>query len=185
LCKTIKGWTLGADIEARNATHQIKKLNFEQLRILRDRLHLENEIPDSLLDEDDPPYYRPPEDSIEYQYMVQRRRALDGPIPQRVVRDRRPLAQPATTVFSEFDSGSGTQSVSTTMAFTRLLRNIARDDNMGQRVVPIVPDEARTFGMDSLFREQKIYAAHGQKYEPVDQGLLLTYTAADGRARGF
>jgi pyruvate dehydrogenase E1 component len=108
--------------------------------------------------------------------MMERRRALDGPIPQRVVRNRRPLAQPATTVFSEFDSGSGTQSVSTTMAFTRLLRNICRDDSMGHRVVPIVPDEARTFGMDSLFREQMIYAAHGQKYDPVDQGLLLTYT---------
>lgn len=176
LCKTIKGWTLGADIEARNATHQIKKLNLEQLRVLRDRLHLENDIPDSLLDEDDPPYYRPSEDSIEYQYMMERRRALDGPIPQRVVRNRRPLALPAAKSFEEFNSGSGAQSVSTTMAFTRLLRNIARDETMGQRVVPIVPDEARTFGMDSLFREQKIYAAHGQKYEPVDQGLLLTYT---------
>ncbi len=176
LCKTIKGWTLGSDIEARNATHQIKKLNLEQLRVLRNRLHLENDIPDSMLDEDDPPYFRPAEDSIEYQYMMERRRALDGFLPKRLVRNRRPLVQPNSKAFEEFDSGSGSQSVSTTMAFTRLLRNVARDDNMGHRVVPIVPDEARTFGMDSLFRELMIYAAHGQKYAPVDQGLLLTYT---------
>lgn len=176
LCKTIKGWTLGSEIEARNATHQIKKMTQEQLRTLRNRLHLEDEIPDSLIDEDDPPYYRPPEDSIEYQYMIERRRALGGFIPSRIVRNRRPLVLPTKDAFTEFDAGSGTQAVSTTMAFTRLVRNMARDENMGQRVVPIVPDEARTFGMDSLFREQKIYAAHGQKYDPVDQGLLLSYT---------
>ncbi len=175
LCKTIKGWTLGADIEARNATHQIKKMNLEQLRILRDRLHLHDEIPDSALDEDDPPYYRPPEDSIEYQYMMERRRALGGFLPRRVVRDRRPLTLPAKEAFDEFDAGSGNQAVSTTMAFTRLVRNLARDKEMGHRIVPIVPDEARTFGMDSLFREQMIYAAHGQKYEPVDQKHLLSY----------
>ena len=176
LCKTIKGWTLGSEIEARNATHQIKKMSQEQLRVLRSRLHLEDEIPDALLNEDDPPYYRPSEDSIEYQYMMERRRALDGFLPSRIVRNRRPIVLPPADPFKEFDAGSGTQSVSTTMAFTRLIRNLSRDDNMGQRVVPIVPDEARTFGMDSLFREQKIYAAHGQKYDPVDQGLLLSYT---------
>jgi pyruvate dehydrogenase E1 component len=176
LCKTIKGWTLGPDIEARNATHQIKQMTQEQLRTLRDRLHLQDEIPDSQLSEDNPPYYRPPEDSIEYQYMMERRRALGGSIPSRIVRNRRPLALPAKTTFDEFDAGSGSQEVSTTMAFTRLIRNLARDENMGSRIVPIVPDEARTFGMDSLFREQMIYAAHGQKYEPVDQKWLLSYT---------
>ena len=175
LCKTIKGWTLGPQVEARNATHQIKKLNLQQLRAMRDRLHLQDEIPDSAFDGDEPPYFRPAPDSIEYQYMMERRRALGGSLPKRVVRQRRPLELPSPDAFAEFDDGSGDQAVSTTMAFTRLLRNLARDDNFGARVVPIVPDEARTFGMDSLFREQKIYASQGQKYEPVDHDLLLSY----------
>ena len=175
LCKTIKGWTLGPQVEARNATHQIKKLNLQQLRAMRDRLHLQDEIPDSAFDGDEPPYFRPAPDSIEYQYMMERRRALGGSLPKRVVRQRRPLEMPSPDAFAEFDDGSGDQAVSTTMAFTRLLRNLARDDNFGARVVPIVPDEARTFGMDSLFREQKIYASQGQKYEPVDHDLLLSY----------
>lgn len=175
LCKTIKGWTLGPQVEARNATHQIKKLNLQQLRLMRDRLHLQNEIPDSAFDGDEPPYFRPAPDSVEYQYMMERRRALGGSVPKRVVRTRRPLVLPAADAFAEFDAGSGDQAVSSTMAFTRLLRNLARDDNFGSRVVPIIPDEARTFGMDSLFREQKIYASQGQKYEPVDHDLLLSY----------
>ncbi len=182
LCKTIKGWTLGSDIEGRNATHQIKKMNAEQLRRLRERLHLENEIPDEAIEAEDPPYYRPPEDSVEYQYMQERRRALGGYLPRRITRTRRPLSLPSAEVFTEFDAGSGEQAVSTTMGFTRLLRNLLRDEKFGDRVVPIVPDEARTFGMDSLFRDHKIYAAHGQKYEPVDHDLLLSYTeSAKGR----
>jgi len=182
LCKTIKGWTLGSDIEGRNATHQIKKMNAAQLRRLRERLHLENEIPDEAIEAEDPPYYRPPEDSVEYQYLQERRRALGGYLPRRTTRTRRPLTLPSADAFTEFDAGSGEQAVSTTMGFTRLLRNLLRDDNFGDRVVPIVPDEARTFGMDSLFREHKIYAAHGQKYEPVDHDLLLSYTeSAKGR----
>jgi len=176
LCKTIKGWTLGSDIEGRNATHQIKKMNAEQLRRLRERLHLENEIPDEAIEAEDPPYYRPPEDSVEYQYLQERRRALGGYLPRRITRTRRPLILPSADVFTEFDAGSGEQAVSTTMGFTRLLRNLLRDEKFGDRVVPIVPDEARTFGMDSLFRDHKIYAAHGQKYEPVDHDLLLSYT---------
>ncbi len=175
LAKTIKGWTLGTEIEGRNATHQIKKMTAQQLRVLRDRLNLHEEIPDSALEGEDAPYYRPPPDSVEYQYLMERRRALDGPIPRRVVRNRRPLELPAESAYTEVLSGSGTQSVSTTMAFTRLLRNLARDDHAGQRIVPIIPDEARTFGMDALFREMKIYAAHGQQYEPVDHDLLLSY----------
>ena len=176
LCKTVKGWTLGSGVEGRNATHQIKKLTKDQLLEMRERLHLEDEIPESALDGDEPPYFRPAEDSVEYQYMMERRRALDGSIPKRTVRNRKPLSLPADTAFAEFDAGSGNQAVSTTMAFTRLLRNLCRDENFGQRVVPIVPDEARTFGMDSLFREQRIYASQGQKYEPVDHDLLLSYS---------
>ncbi len=179
LCKTIKGWTLGPNFEGRNATHQIKKITLEQLRDLRTRLHLEEEIPDSALnDVDDPPYYMPPADSVEYQYMMERRRALGGQIPKRVVRTRRPLTLPGDDAFTEFNAGSNDQAVSTTMGFTRLLRNLARDTQFGSRVVPIVPDEARTFGMDSLFRELKIYASQGQKYEPVDHDLLLSYAEA-------
>ena len=176
LCKTIKGWTLGPDIEGRNATHQIKKMTAVQLRALRDRLHLEGEIPDAALEGEVPPYFRPSEGSIEYQYLMERRRALGGSVPKRIVRARRPIELPADESFAELDGGSGGQSVSTTMGFTRLLRNLARDDKFGSRVVPIIPDEARTFGMDSLFRELKIYAAQGQKYEPVDHDLLLSYT---------
>jgi pyruvate dehydrogenase E1 component len=175
LAKTIKGWTLGPQVEGRNATHQIKTLTLDQLRAMRDRLHLQEEIPDSMLDVEHPPYYCPPPDSVEHQYMMERRRALDGPLPQRVAWTRRPMALPPHDAFAEFAAGSGGQQVSTTMAFTRLLRNLARDQAFGPRIVPIVPDEARTFGMDSLFRELKIYAAHGQKYEPVDHDLLLSY----------
>jgi pyruvate dehydrogenase E1 component len=176
LCKTVKGWTLGPEIEGRNATHQIKKMNVEQLRVLRDRLHLNDEITDEMLEGDVAPYYRPAEDSVEYQYLVERRRALGGFVPKRVTTARRPLSLPSDDAFREFDTGSNNQAVSTTMGFTRLLRNLARDKSFGERVVPIIPDEARTFGMDSLFRELKIYASQGQKYEPVDHDLLLSYS---------
>ena len=178
LCKTIKGWTLGPDIEGRNATHQIKKMTKDQLLALRDRLYMHDEIPDSAFDGDLPPYFRPAEDSIEYQYMMERRKALGGSIPKRSTRARKPLQLPDDSAFAELLTGSGTQAVSTTMGFTRLLRGLARDDKFGQRVVPIIPDEARTFGMDSLFRELKIYASHGQKYEPVDHEMLLSYAEA-------
>jgi pyruvate dehydrogenase E1 component len=182
LCKTVKGWTLGPDIEGRNATHQIKKMTMDQLRAMRDRLYLQPEIPDSALDADMPPYYRPARDSVEYQYLMERRKALAGSLPSRVVRSRRPLQLPAHGAFTEVMAGSGTQAVSTTMAFTRLLRNLARDEQVGQRIVPIIPDEARTFGMDALFRELKIYASGGQKYEPIDASLLLSYAeSSDGQ----
>jgi pyruvate dehydrogenase E1 component len=176
LCKTVKGWTLGHDIEGRNATHQIKKMTDEQLRTLRDTLHLEEEIPDSALLADEPPYYRPPHDSVEYQYMMERRRTLGGSVPRRSTAVRKPITLPDPQAFAEFDNGSGEQAVSTTMGFTRLLRNLARDKAFGSRVVPIIPDEGRTFGMDALFPELKIYASQGQKYEPVDHKLLLSYT---------
>ena len=183
LAKTVKGWTLGSEVEGRNATHQIKKMTNDQLLALRERLYLQDQIPeDALADGKEPPYYRPPEDSDEYRYMMERRTALDGPLPRRVTTIKRKLDLPSAEVFGEFDAGSGKQEVSTTMAFTRLLRNLARDDKFGSRIVPIIPDEARTFGMDALFREFKIYAAQGQKYESVDAQLLLSYTESkDGQ----
>ncbi len=179
LAKTIKGWTLGPTVEGRNATHQIKKMNDEELRHLRDRLHLGDAIPDEALDADMPPYARPADDSPEMRYLLARRRALGGSLPKRITTVRRPLTLPDPAAFSELLTGSGDQPVSTTTAFTRLLRNLTRDPSVGERIVPIIPDEARTFGMDALFRELKIYAAHGQKYEPVDHHLLLSYAESD------
>ncbi|HEX7094729.1 MAG TPA: pyruvate dehydrogenase (acetyl-transferring), homodimeric type, partial [Acidimicrobiales bacterium] len=182
LAKTIKGWTLGEGFEGRNATHQIKKMTPKQLFELRARLHLEDEIPDDMLEDGVPPYMRPPIDSPEFEYLMARRRALGGSLPKRVVRDRRPLQLPSRSPFQELDKGSNGRPVSTTMAFTGLLRDLMRDEKFGSRVVPIVPDEARTFGMDSLFREFKIYAQEGQKYEPVDHELLLSYSESkDGQ----
>jgi pyruvate dehydrogenase E1 component len=183
LAKTIKGWTLGPDVEGRNATHQIKKMTTDQLRRLRDRLRLQDVVgDDDLADDRSPPYVRFPEGSVEQQYMLDRRKALDGFLPRRVVRTRKPLAMPDDKAFEEVLAGSGTQAVSTTMAFTRLLRNLHRDRAVGDRVVPIIPDEARTFGMDALFKEFKIYAAHGQTYVPVDAQLLLSYSESkDGQ----
>jgi pyruvate dehydrogenase E1 component len=182
LCKTIKGWTLGPEIEGRNSTHQIKKMTKDQLLALRDRLYLHDEIPDHLVDDKHPPYFRPAPDSIEYQYMMERRRALGGSIPKRRTAAKKPLPLPGPEAFADLHKGSAGQPVSTTMGFTRLLRNLTRADEFGKYVVPIIPDEARTFGMDALFRELKIYASQGQKYEPVDHDLLLSYTeAANGQ----
>ncbi|NOY56889.1 MAG: pyruvate dehydrogenase (acetyl-transferring), homodimeric type [Actinobacteria bacterium] len=183
IAKTIKGWTLGPSVEARNATHQIKKLTGRELIGLRDRLHLQEEIPDEMLTEDrEPPYYRPDVGTPEYEYLMERRKTLGGSVPKRSVRIRRPIELPGPDPFSEFDAGSSAQEFSTTMAFTRLLRNLARHETFGPRVVPIIPDEGRTFGMDSLFKELKIYAPHGQRYVPVDAGLLLSYEeATDGQ----
>ncbi|MGD0017908.1 MAG: pyruvate dehydrogenase (acetyl-transferring), homodimeric type [Candidatus Limnocylindrales bacterium] len=172
LAKTIKGWTLGPGVEARNITHQAKKLSEAELRIFRDRLQLP--IPDSKLK--DAPYYHPGPDSDEIRYMIERRRALGGFMPRRVVRAK-PLPAPRPEVDAEFTLGSE-MAVSTTMAFGRLLRNLIRDPEVGPRVVPIVPDEARTFGLDPLFKEVGIYAALGQRYEPVDSDLVLSYREA-------
>ncbi len=173
LAKTIKGWTLGPEIESRNATHQIKKMTRAQLTALRDRLYLTDDIPDSAL-EGDPPYVRPAEGSDAMEYLRARGRVQAGPVPTRLVRPSRPLL-PDTKVFEEFASGSGTQSVSTTMVFARLLRNLVRDPVMGQFVAPIVSDEARTFGLEPIIAEAKIYAPEGQHYIPVDADLPLHY----------
>ncbi|HEY7704398.1 MAG TPA: pyruvate dehydrogenase (acetyl-transferring), homodimeric type [Acidimicrobiia bacterium] len=183
LAKTIKGWTLGPDVEGRNATHQIKELTNQQLMQLRTRLHLENEIPAEALEGDrEPPYFRPPEDSPEFQYLQERRKILNGSVPTRVVRTRRPMTLPGPEPFADIYAGSDKVDASTTTAFTRLVRNLSRVEGFGDRVVPIVPDEARTFGMDSLFKELKIYASQGQLYEPVDAKMVLSYSESrDGQ----
>jgi len=176
LAKTVKGWTLGPGVEARNITHQAKKLSEAELKIFRDRIELP--IPDSKLK--DAPYYHPGPDSEEVQYLKERRRALGGFVPRRVVR-KAPLPKPSAAVDQEFAAGSETP-VSTTMVFTRILRNLIRDKDLGPRIVPIIPDEARTFGMDPLFKEVGIYAALGQRYDPVDSDLVLSYReAVDGQ----
>ena len=176
LVHTVKGWTLGPGVEARNITHQAKKLSEAELRIFRDRLELP--IPDAALKE--APYYHPGPGSPEVEYLRERRAALGGALPKRVVRYT-PLPAPAAAVDAEFAGGSEIP-VSTTMAFTRLLRNLIRDPGIGARIVPIIPDEARTFGMDPLFKEVGIYAAQGQRYEPVDSELVLSYReATDGQ----
>ena len=176
LAKTVKGWTLGPGVEARNITHQAKKLSEAELRIFRDRLELP--IPDAELK--DAPYYHPGPDSEEVRYLKERRRALGGPLPRRLF----PVVElpaPKPTFDAEFAAGSATP-VSTTMAFTRMLRNLIRDPELGPRVVPIIPDEARTFGMDPLFNEVGIYSAIGQRYDPVDSELVLKYREArDGQ----
>ena len=176
LAKTIKGWTLGQGFEARNSTHQLKKMNKAQMLEMRERLHLQDEIPESALEDEVPPYFMPKPDSEEMQYLLQRRSELGGSLPKRVVRTRRPLELPNESIFEDLDKGSGGREVSTTMAFTATLRSMMRDQNFGPRVVPIIPDEARTFGMDSMFREFEIYAPFGQLYEPVDHELLLSYS---------
>ncbi|MBK8231877.1 MAG: pyruvate dehydrogenase (acetyl-transferring), homodimeric type [Candidatus Eisenbacteria bacterium] len=178
LAKTVKGWTLGKSFEASNPTHQMKKLSEEELRAFRDRLELP--IPDDKLK--DPPYYHPGAKSREIEYMLERRTALGGCVPKRAVRPV-PVSLPQADLYEEFRGGTaGSPPVSTTMAFVRLLRKLLKDPKLGPRVVPIIPDEARTFGMESLFREFKIYAAQGQHYKPVDAEYLLSYAEAkDGQ----
>jgi pyruvate dehydrogenase E1 component len=174
LAKTIKGWTLGPGFEAVNATHQIKEMSKQHLATFRERLHLQEEIPEEALDAPEPPYYRPAPGSVEYEYMMERRRALSGSVPKRVTRQRT-LPAPDPKAFVGMQKGSGKREFSTTMAMTGLLRDLLRDKGIGANVVPIIPDEARTFGMDALFPEVKIYAPFGQLYEPVDAAFPLSY----------
>src|SRR6516165_5635210 len=176
LAHTIKGWTLGPDFEARNATHQMKKLTVAELKEYPDRLYLP--IPDEALEAELPPYYHPGENSDEIAYMRERRAALGGYLPKRVVRAK-PLTLPGDQVYDELKQGSGKQPVATTMAFVRLLKDLMKDQEIGARFVPIIPDEARTFGMDSLFPTAKIYDPHGQTYEAVDRNLLLSYKESE------
>ncbi len=172
LAKTVKGWLLGPSTEARTVTHQVKKMKDDELQKFRDRLHLP--IPDDQLD--DPPYFHPGPDSEEVQYLLERRRALGGTIPRRKVQCAVP-ALPGGTLYQPFlEPARGGVAASTTMAFVRLLRALLRDPEIGARVVPIIPDEARTFGMESLFKPIGIYSHEGQKYEPVDHDLLFSYS---------
>jgi len=176
LVKTVKGWSLGVDIEGRNATHQIKKMGAPELKGFRDRLRLP--IPDAELEDGLAPYYRLEPDSVEYEYLMASRRRLGGDLPKRVVRAK-PVALPGKEIYADMLAGTGEKvQASTTTAFARLLRNMLRDPELGRRVVPIIPDEARTFGLDALFREVKIYSPFGQAYEPVDASLLLSYQEA-------
>ncbi|MEW6278502.1 MAG: pyruvate dehydrogenase (acetyl-transferring), homodimeric type [Candidatus Eremiobacterota bacterium] len=170
LALTIKGYGMGDAGEARNITHQQKKLEDEHLREFRTRFG----IP---LDDEQcakTPFYRPPENSPEIQYLLERRKALGGFLPER--RNQcKALPVPKEELFSEFDKGSGDRELSTTMAFVRLLARMLRDPELGRLIVPIVPDEARTFGMEALFRQVGIYSSVGQLYEPVDADSLLYY----------
>ena len=177
LARTIKGYGLGEAGEGKNVTHQQKKLNEDELRVFRERFAV------PVNDEDcvEVPFYRPPEDSPELQYLHARREELGGYVPQRSVRSE-PLVADHDELFKEFHEGSESREVSTTMAFVGMLRKMLKDPEIGKLVVPIVPDEARTFGMESLFRTVGIYSSVGQQYEPVDVNTLLYYKEAkDGQ----
>ena len=173
LARTIKGYGLGEAGEGKNVTHQQKKLNEDELREFRSRFG----IPLSDEDVNSLPFYRPAEDSEEMRYLKARREALGGYMPQRRVRSA-PLVADHDELFREFFDGSEGREVSTTMAFVGMLRKMLKDKEIGKLVVPIVPDEARTFGMESLFRTVGIYSSVGQKYEPVDVNTLLYYKEA-------
>jgi pyruvate dehydrogenase E1 component len=178
LAQTVKGWTLGPDFEARNAVHQMKKLSSAALMSFRDRLELD--IPDSALEADLPPYVDPGPDSEEVRYLKERRAELGGFMPERRVQ----------FVMPELPSTTSTRRSSRARATSRsrrrwrscVFKDLLRSDDLGKRIVPIIPDEARTFGMDSWFPTAKIYDHQGQTYEPVDSDLLLSYrTAVDGQ----
>ncbi|MDT7559386.1 MAG: pyruvate dehydrogenase component, partial [Pseudonocardiales bacterium] len=178
LAKTIKGYGLGSHFEGRNATHQMKKLTLEDLKGFRDAQRIP--IADSALEKDPylPPYYHPGKDSPEIQYLLERRRLLGGAVPNRKV-TAKPLVLPGDKVYDVVQRGSGKQEVATTMAFVRLLRDLMKDKEIGGRFVPIIPDEARTFGMDSMFPTAKIYNPHGQLYTSVDAELMLAYRESE------
>jgi pyruvate dehydrogenase E1 component len=177
LAKTVKGYGLGEAGEGRNVTHQQKKLNEKELREFRERFAI------SISDEEivDTPFYRPPLENEEMKYLLERRKALGGFVPKRSVKAK-PIAGPGRDFYEEFYKGSSDTEVSTTMAFVRILTKLLRNPEIGKLIVPIIPDEARTFGMDALFRQIGIYSPKGQLYEPVDKETLLYYQEAkDGQ----
>ncbi|MEU6578696.1 pyruvate dehydrogenase (acetyl-transferring), homodimeric type [Streptomyces sp. NPDC046805] len=178
LAQTVKGWTLGPGFESRNANHQMKKLSGKEFRAMRDLLELP--IPDSKLDDDLVPYGHPGPDAPEVRYLQERRAALGGPIPARRIHPAAALPDPPVKPFEALAKGSGNQEIATTMAFVRLVKDLMRDEETGKRWVPIVPDEARTFGMESLFPTAGIYSPRGQTYDPVDRDQLLHYKEALG-----
>ena len=170
LAKTVKGYGMGEAGEGQNITHQQKKMGEDALKAFRDRFHIpisDDEIADA-------PFYRPPEDSEEIKYLLERRRSLGGFLPQRR-RDTKPLAIPDISLFDAMLKGTGEREISTTMAFVRVLTALVRDKSIGKNIVPIVPDEARTFGMEGLFRQLGIYSSKGQLYEPQDADQLMYY----------
>lgn len=173
LAKTVKGYGLGEAGEGKNITHQQKKLNEDELKEFRTRFG----IPISDEDVVKAPFYRPSEDSPEITYLKERRKVLGGYIPKRVVKSSS-IKTPSEELFEEFYSGTEGREVSTTMVFVRILSKLLRDKELGHLVVPIVPDEARTFGMEALFRQIGIYSHAGQLYEPVDKDSLLYYKEA-------
>ena len=170
LAKTVKGYGLGLAGEGQNYTHAVKKLDLEALRVFRDRFDIP--IPDSELEK--VPYYRPSEDSMEIRYLRECRAALGGELPSRNQEFKTPKI-PALKSFNNILKGSGKRESSTTMAFVRLLSNLVKDKNIGDQVVPIVPDEARTFGMEGMFRQLGIYSSTGQLYEPTDSDQIMYY----------
>jgi pyruvate dehydrogenase E1 component len=174
LAKTIKGFSLGKSFEGRNATHQMKKLTLDNLKGFRDELRIP--ITDAQLEENpyQPPYFHPGQDAPEIQYMHERRRALGGYLPERRSKYV-DFKLPADDAYKIAKGGSGTQEVATTMAFVRLMKDLLRSPEFGDRIVPIIPDEARTFGMDAFFPTAKIYNPNGQHYISVDRDLLLSY----------
>ncbi|MFF2087383.1 pyruvate dehydrogenase (acetyl-transferring), homodimeric type [Nocardia sp. NPDC058176] len=174
LAKTIKGYTLGKHFEGRNATHQMKKLALQDLKDFRDLQRIP--ISDAELEKDPylPPYYHPGMDNSAIQYMLSRRESLGGFIPERRTTPK-PLTLPGDEAYRSVRKGSGKQKVATTMALVRLVKELLRDKEIGKRIVPIIPDEARTFGMDSWFPTLKIYNRNGQLYTSVDAELMLAY----------
>ena len=174
LAKTVKGWGLGEVGEGRNVTHQQKKLSEKELRSFRDRFGIP--IGDRELLET--PFYRPAEDSEEIQYLLERRRALGGFVPQRLVHAPA-LPSVPDALFEEFYRSTEDREVATTMVLVRLLRHLMNDPDIGRAIVPIVPDEARTFGMDALFRRYGIYSSAGQRYEPADSDVVAFYREAE------
>lgn len=174
LAKTVKGYGLGPSFEGRNATHQMKKMTLENLKTFRDDMRVP--ISDSELEADvyQPPYFHPGENDEAIQYMRERRRALGGYLPERRSKYTQ-VSLPSAEVYEGARKGSGKQEVATTMAFARLLKDLLKNKDFGHRLVPIIPDEARTFGMDAYFPSSKIYNPHGQGYTSVDRELLLAY----------
>ncbi|MFC0582726.1 pyruvate dehydrogenase (acetyl-transferring), homodimeric type [Micrococcoides hystricis] len=174
LAQTIKGYGLGSSFEGRNATHQMKKLTVEDLKQFRDRMRIP--VSDEQLEGDlyDIPYYHPGPDSPEIKYMLERRKELGGSLPLRQEPSTK-VHLPSDDAYKQAKKGSGKQMAATTMAFVRLLKDLMRDKEFGQRIVPIVPDESRTFGMDAFFPTAKIYNPAGQNYLSVDRDLFLSY----------
>ena len=170
LAKTVKGYGLGPAGEAQNYTHSVKKLDLEGLKDFRDRF----DIPISDADLEKVPYYRPPEDSTEMRYLKQCRSSLGGSLPRRKS-DFEALQIPPLSVLESVLKGTGDRQISTTMAFVRILSSLIKDKQIGERIVPIVPDEARTFGMEGMFRQLGIYSSGGQLYEPTDTDQIMYY----------